>query len=33
MAHMSHEMRTPMNAILGFAQILAEHPWRPISVK
>ena len=29
MAHMSHEMRTPMNAILGFAQILQNSPLAP----
>ncbi|WP_148560995.1 sensor histidine kinase [Magnetospira sp. QH-2] len=33
MASMSHEMRTPMNAILGFAQVLESSKKDPLSVR
>ena len=31
LSSMSHEMRTPLNAVLGFAQLLKSNPDRPLS--
>jgi signal transduction histidine kinase/AmiR/NasT family two-component response regulator len=31
MAMMSHRLRTPLNAVLGFAQLLAQDPLEPLS--